>query len=395
MTVSRATMTGMRQSSWIRRMFEAGQKLQERLGPEKVYDLSLGNPVAEPPAEFHQRLVHLAASPAAGMHRYMPNAGYGYTRQAVADALKTELKLDFTAGDVIMTCGAAGALNVILKAVLDPGDEVIVISPYFPEYLSYISNHGGTVIEAATGEDFVPDMKNIQAAVSTRTRALIMNSPNNPTGAVYDDDFLSRLGGLLENAGRRHGRPIYLISDEPYRRIIYDGMQYPSPLHHYKYTLVTCSFSKDLSIPGERIGYLAVNPQIEGKEDLVDAFIYCNRILGYVNAPALAQNLVSELQSVAVSVMEYQQARDYLYDSLISSGYEVVKPSGAFYMFPRTPWEDDIGFVEYLMEFGVLAVPGSGFGRPGHMRLSYCVDSHTLEGACAGLAKAMEEQKAR
>lgn len=391
MPVSDKTAEGMRQSSWIRRMFEAGEELRKRLGAENVFDLSLGNPEDEPPPEFRQELVCQAQNPRAGMHRYMANAGYEATRDAVATAISSELGLKFQGSDVIMTCGAAAGLNVILKALLNAGDEVIVPSPYFPEYLAYIDNHGGIARLVGSGDNFLPDPDKIKQAITKRTRALILNTPNNPTGVVYDSVLLKKLADVLEGSSQFFGRTIYIISDEPYRRLIYDGQKFSSPLNYYRQSIMAASFSKDLSLPGERIGYIAVSPDIEEKSELMAGFVYTNRILGFVNAPALMQNVVTNLQNVTVSVAEYQRRRDYLYQGLIEAGYEAVKPQGAFYLFPKTPVEDDAAFVQHLMEYGVLGVPGIGFGRRGYMRLSFCVNQATLEGAVKGLGKAIRE----
>lgn len=389
MTLSNRTLAGMSQSSWIRQMFETGERLKEKLGPANVYDLSLGNPVAEPPPAVAAALRNLVENPLPGMHRYMPNAGYAHTRKAVAAALNRELGMAFEGGDIIMTCGAAGAINVALKAILEPGEEVIVMCPYFPEYVSYIENHGGVARRIPAGNCFIPELQHLETSISAGTRAVIINSPNNPTGIVYGDGFLADLGALLTRKSREYNRPVYLISDEPYRRIMYDGLDFASPLKHYGYSVIASSFSKDLALPGERIGYLAVNPAMEDKAQTVDGFIYCNRVLGFVNAPALMQHLVSGLQPVSVSAASYQRKRDYLYAGLVKLGFEVVKPAGAFYMFPQAPGGDDIGFTGKLMEYGVLAVPGSGFGSPGYFRLSYCVEDEVLEGALQGLRKAL------
>jgi len=388
-TLSNRTLAGMKQSSWIRQMFEAGEKLKARLGPGNVYDLSLGNPVTEPPEPVAEALLKLVEKPLPGMHRYMPNAGYPHVRTAVAGALSRELGMAFNGDDIIMTCGAAGAINVALKAIVEPGEEVVVLCPYFPEYVSYIENHGGVAVKVPSGAQFVPEPDRLENLIGPRTRAVIVNSPNNPTGIMYDDSFLAALGSVLTRKSREYGRPVYLISDEPYRKILYDGLDFASPLKHYGDSIVASSFSKDLALPGERIGYLAVNPVMEGKAQLVNGFIYCNRILGFVNAPALMQHLVGSLQAVSVSTAGYQRKRDILYQGLVGLGFDVVKPAGAFYMFPGIADGDDVGFVGKLMNLGVLAVPGSGFGAPGYIRLSYCVEDETLEGALRGLKKAL------
>ncbi len=391
MAIADQVRQGIEQGSLIRRMFEEGTALKQRYGAGNVFDLSLGNPVMEPPPEFHQELKRLADHPIPGMHRYMPNAGYPETRAAVAEQLSRETGLKLTLNHVIMTCGAAGALNVALKTILNPGDEVILFAPYFVEYRFYVANHGGLTTILPTDEQFLPQLDKLEAAISAKTKAIIINSPNNPTGVVYPADLLHRLGEILRHKEAQYGTEIFLISDEPYRRIIFDGRQYPSPLHYHPRSIIATSHSKDLALPGERIGYLVINPEYEQQEEMVDGFILCNRILGYVNAPALMQHIVRHLQSVTVSVAEYQQKRDFLYDHLTRMGYSVVKPQGAFYMFPQAPQGDDLAFVNELKRWRVLVVPGSGFGTPGYFRISYCVDDGTLEGALAGLERAAQK----
>lgn len=380
----------MEEGGWIRRMFEVGIALKAEYGEDKVFDLSLGNPVLEPPERFNEELRRLAANPAAGMHRYMPNAGYAETRAAVAETLRGETGLAFGGGDVVMSCGAAGAINVVLGATLDPGDEVIILAPYFGEYVYYVDNHNGRAVIAPTREDFRLDLGAIEAAVTARTRGVIINSPNNPSGVVYAAGEIGELGELLRRKGAELNREIYIISDEPYRRLIYDGLTYPQVFPHYERTIVVNSHAKDLGLPGERIGYIAVHPDYPGKTELVDGLIFCTRTLGFVNAPALMQHLVRGLQDASVEVGEYQRKRDFLYGGLTGLGYSVVKPEGAFYLFPRSPLADDAAFVEVLQEWQVLAVPGRGFGVPGHFRLSYCVEDWVLAGALEGLAGAGE-----
>ncbi len=380
----------MEEGSWIRRMFESGIALKAQYGEDKVFDLSLGNPVVEPPPEFHQELRRLAAAPIKGMHRYMPNAGYPETRQAVADTLKAETGLPFTAGEVIMTCGAAGALNVALKTILNPGEEIIVLAPYFVEYGYYIENHGGVPVVVSTDQDFQLDLTAIEAAITPQTRGIIINSPNNPSGAIYPAEQLRQLADLLRRQESMHGGQIFLLSDEPYRRIIFDGLVYPQVFPHYEKTIAVTSHAKDLALPGERIGYIAVHPACPERQELVDGMIFCNRTLGFVNAPALMQHLVRSLQGVTVDVTDYQRKRDYLYTQLTGMGYSLVKPQGAFYLFPRSPLADDVAFVDALQEWKVLTVPGRGFGTPGHFRISYCVEDWVLEGAMEGFARVAE-----
>ena len=388
MAVSHKVRRFVDEGGWIRRMFEAGIALKRQYGEDKVFDLSLGNPVVEPPDEFRQELRRLAENPTKGMHRYMPNAGYPETREAVAAGLKHETGTPFSMGDIVMTCGAAAALNVVLKTVLNPEDEVVLFAPYFVEYGYYADNHGGIPVVAPTDDTFQPDLAALEGLITPRTRAVILNSPNNPSGAVYGPERLKHLGDILRVKSGEFGTEIFLISDEPYRRIIYDGLAYPQVFPYYEASIAVTSHAKDLALPGERIGYIAVNPSYASKAELVDGLTFCNRILGFVNAPALMQHAVLALQGVSVDVHDYQRKRDHLYSQLTEMGYSVFKPQGAFYMFPRSPLEDDSVFVEELQRYNVLTVPGRGFGSPGYFRISYCLEDIVLEGAMEGFRNA-------
>jgi len=390
-SISDRIKRSMAQGSWVRRMFEEGASLKRRYGEDNVFDLSLGNPVMEPPVEFHQELKKMVENPVQGMHRYMENAGYLETRAAVATQLSIETGIKFTMNDIIMTCGAAGALNVVLKTILNEGDEVIIFAPYFPEYTNYVDNHGGIVRVLPTDEQFIPRLDILEANVGAKTKAVLINSPNNPSGAVYSEDFVHQLGELLSKKEIQYGTEIFLISDEAYRKIIYDGRKYPYVWPHYRQSIIVTSHSKDLALPGERIGYIAVNPTCRQREELVSGLIYCNRTLGYVNAPALMQHVVSRLQSVTVPVAEYQKQRDFLYDHLREMGYSVMKPQGAFYMFPKSPLEDDVALVRELQSWRVLTVPGHGFGTPGYFRISYWGDDRTMAWSLAGFRKAAQK----
>ena len=393
MAISDWVQKSMDKGSWIRRMFEEGATLKQRYGAENVFDLSLGNPIMEPPAEFVRELKQLAEDPLPGMHRYMENAGYAETRAAVAAQLSLETGIEFTADDIVMTCGAAGAMNVVLKTILNPGDETIIFAPFFAEYENYIENHNGVPRILPTDEQFVPRLDALEAAISTKTKAVVINSPNNPSGAVYSEDFIHQLGELLLKQETRYGMPIYLISDEAYRKIIFDGLEYPSPFLHYRDTIIATSHSKDLALPGERIGYIAVRPECSQRDELLAGLIHCNRILGFVNAPAMMQHIVRHLQGVTVSVAKYQRQRDFLYTNLTEMGYSIVKPRGAFYMFPESPLEDDVAFAREMQQWKVLVVPGRGFASPGYFRISYCVEDHTLEGSLTGFRKAAQKYK--
>ena len=390
MPISNKVRGFMEQGSWIRRMFEEGMTLKQQHGAENVFDLSLGNPITEPPTEFFDQLRRIANGPTQGMHRYMPNAGYAETRGAVAGQLTDETGLAFTSDEILMTCGAGGALNVVLKSLLDPGDEVVIFAPYFVEYVFYADNHGGTCRTVPPDEKYFPDLEAFASAVNEKTRVVLINSPNNPTGVLYDADLLSRLSDIIRSKEQEFGTEVFLVSDEPYRKILFDGLTYPHIFHHHIRGIVATSHSKDLALPGERIGYVAVHPDYEGRGELMDALNFCNRTLGFVNAPALMQHIVKSLQSVTVDVSDYQAKRDLLYDSLTGMGYETVRPQGAFYMFPKSPIEDDVAFVEELKKHLVLVVPGTGFGLAGHFRISYCVDDRTLEGSLEGFRAAID-----
>ncbi len=388
MAVSTRTLKAMEEGGWIRRMFEVGIELRQRFGDDNVFDLSLGNPIMEPPPELLDELRRVAASTAPGQHRYMPNAGYQETRAAVADMLGRETGLPFTAAEIVMSCGAAGALNSVLEAILNPGDEVVIFAPFFGEFTFYIENHQGRPVIAPTNDRFQPDLDALEPLITSRTRALLINSPNNPSGALYPEGTIAALGDLIGRKERQFGTEIFLLSDEPYRRIIFDGLTFPHIFRHHHAAIAIHSHSKDLAVPGERIGYLAVNPGYQGRAQLLDGVIFWNRSLGYVNAPAIMQHLVRVLQGVTVDVAEYQRKRDFLYAQLTGMGYQIVKPQGAFYLFPRSPIEDDVEFVARLQQHNVLTVPGLGFGSPGYFRISYCLEDRVLEGALDGFAKA-------
>ncbi|MBT9163349.1 MAG: Aspartate aminotransferase [Chloroflexi bacterium] len=365
-------------ASWIRKMFEEGNRLRQIYGADKVYDFTLGNPVHEPPARFYHELRRLAENPIPGMHRYMSNAGYPETRQAVAEVVAGDSGLAIGPEHIIMTAGAGGGLNVILKSILNPGDEVIVLTPYFVEYRFYVDNHNGVICEVDTDHDFLPDMGAIAAVINPKTRAIIINSPNNPTGVIYPSEILSRLGRLVTEKSQGLGRPIYVISDEPYAKIVYDA-EVPSVFKHIDNAIVVTSHSKDLGIAGERIGYIAVSPKIDNVGLLLEALVFCNRTLGFVNAPALMQRLVAGLQREKVDIETYRQNRDLLYQRLTQLGFEMVKPEGAFYLFPKSPLADDVEFARNALKHNILVVPGTGFGRPGYFRLAYCVEKRTIE----------------
>jgi aspartate aminotransferase len=376
----------MKGSSWIRRMFEEGTRLKAQHGEENVFDFSLGNPVIEPPDVVRRALVAAAAETSPGAHRYMPNAGYPAVREAVARHLVSVTGAPFEARHVVMCVGAGGGLNVVLKTLLDPGDEVILLAPYFVEYLFYVDNHGGVARIVETDASFQLDLGAIAAAIGPRTRAILVNSPNNPTGVVYPKESLDALGALLRDASARVGHPIALVTDEPYRHIAY-GVEVPWVFASYENTILVTSHSKDLALPGERIGYIAVSPSLPGVDEFVSGATFATRTLGFVNAPAIQQRAVAALQGVTVDPAVYRRKRDLLWGALTQMGYEVVQPGGAFYLFPRSLQPDDVAFVKELQAELILTVPGVGFGRPGHLRVSYCVEDRTIERALPGFAR--------
>ena len=391
MSISRKIKAAGAQASMIRKMFEEGAILKKKYGADKVFDFSLGNPNVEPPEAFKKELLNIAGQIIPGKHGYMSNAGYQETRQAIAEKINNTSGLNLNSDHVIMSCGAGGALNVILKSLLDPQDEVIVPKPFFMEYTSYIDNFGGVIKRVDTHPDFSLDVAAIVKAINDKTKAVLINSPNNPTGKVYSEKNIADLARLLTEKGKEMNKAIYLISDEPYSEIVYDNITVPSILKAYRNSIIAYSYSKTLSLPGERIGYIAVNPEIEESSDLLNALILCTRILGYVNAPALMQRVVARLQDVKVDVAVYKRKRDLLCDGLAKAGYKFERPLGAFYLFPVSPIPDDVEFVKMLLKRNILVVPGSAFSSPGYFRIAYCVDDATIINSMDGFAEAIKE----
>lgn len=384
MAISEKVSGFMEKSSWIRKMFEEGIRLKKQFGEKNVFDLSLGNPVIEPPDEVQAALVQAAKDTSLGLHRYMPNAGFQDVREAIAETLSAECQVSLSANDLVMVCGAAGGLNITLKTLLDSGDEVIIFAPYFVEYLFYADNYGGKAIAVKTHDDFTLDMDALKGALSEKTKAVIINSPNNPTGVVYSREELKQLSGILKAHSEKTGKVVYLISDDPYKKITFDEVEAANILELYENSIYITSYSKDIALPGERIGFVAVHPKCEDAGNLMAGLIFSNRILGFVNAPALIQRVVKNVQGVTVDVEQYKKKRDFLYGELTRIGYDVVKPQGAFYFFPKSPIDDEVEFVRKLAEKKVLVVPGRGFGCPGYFRISYCLPDSVIEGSIAG-----------
>jgi aspartate aminotransferase len=380
-------------SSWIRKMFEEGAKMKAEFGADKVFDFSIGNPDVPPPAKFYTVLRELAGQEQPGIHGYMPNAGYPAVREVIAQRIRAEQGVRLSANDILMTCGAAGGLNVIFKALLDPGDEVIILSPFFVEYHFYIDNHGGVAKVVPTDAEFNLDLAAIEQALGEKTKIVLINSPNNPTGQIYSADSLRQLGALLDAAGKRLGRTIYLVADEPYRNIVFDQHEVPALMPVTTNAILASSYSKELSLPGERIGYLAVHPNMADKEALLGALTLANRILGFVNAPALMQRAVAQLQDVSADNAIYARRLAAFCKVLDEAGISYVRPKGAFYLFPQVPI-DDVEFCRLLAEQKILAVPGRGFGFPGYIRLAFCVDEKVIAASAEGFKKAMALAKA-
>lgn len=377
-------------SSWVRKMFETGRKLKDEYGEDNVFDFSLGNPNLPPPRQFQEALLETAHLQTPGKHGYMPNAGYPEVRTQVAEYVSREQGINLTADNIIMTCGAGGALNVALKTIMNPGDTVLVSVPCFVEYQFYADNHGGQLRTVPCLGNFDLDIDAIEKSIDQSTCAMIINSPNNPSGVVYPQKTIDRLASLLERKSKEIGRTIYLVSDEPYRKVVYDDIQVPSLLASYKNTFAAASYSKELSIPGERIGWLIIGPEADDLEYLIGGAILCNRIIGFVNAPALMQRVIVKLQGVQVDIDTYKHKRDMLCDALSDIGYEFMKPQGTFYLFPKAPGGDDVEAVEALQRERILTVPGKGFDYPGYFRIAFCVSDMVIENSIPGFKRAFE-----
>ncbi len=377
-------------ASMIRKMFEEGIRLKEKFGADNVFDFSLGNPDVPPPAVVKDTLLELINDTNTS-HGYMPNPGYPQVRQAVADYLNKEYNVGMTADLVVMTVGAAGALNYVLRALINPGDDILTPAPFFVGYNQYAFIAGANLKTAKSKPDFHLDLDGIESSITENTRVLLINSPNNPTGVVYNKEELIQLGKILDAASEKYGKRIYLISDEPYRKIVY-GVEVPSMFDVYDHTILLTSYSKELSLAGERIGYLSIHPKAEDAQIIAAAAGVANTMM-YVNAPALFQQVVGKLQGVSVDVEIYRKRRDMFSEGLKEAGYEFDVPEGAFYLFPKSPIADDIKFAAILKENNILVVPGTAFGGPGHFRISYAVPDETIKGSFAGFKKAIESVK--
>lgn len=371
-------------SSAIRAMFEEGNRLAEIYGRENVFDFSLGNPNVPAPQEVKDAILEiLHEEDPVVLHGYTnSNAGYADVRQAVADSLNERFDTKFEGKNIIMTVGAAGGLNVALKILLNPGDEVITFAPYFGEYRSYTANFDGVLVAISPDtETFQPKLDEFEAKITEKTKAVIVNTPNNPTGVVYSEETIKKMASILEAKQKEFGTDIYLISDEPYRELAYDGVEVPYLTKYYANTMVGYSFSKSLSLPGERIGYLVIPDEASDSEDLQSAASVATRILGFVNAPTLQQKMVAKCLQAKTDISYYDRNRETLYNGLLECGFECIKPEGAFYLFVKSPVEDEKAFCAAAKKYNILIVPGSSFGCPGFVRMAYCVAYETIVNA--------------
>ncbi len=380
-------------SSAIRAMFEEGKKMAAQYGAENVYDFSLGNPNVPAPARVKEAIIEeLENDDPVMLHGYMSNSGYEDVREEVAKSLNKRFDTTFHAENIVMTVGAAGGLNVALKSLLNPGDEVLVIAPYFGEYNSYVANYDGVVVVVSPDtETFQPNLKEMEEKITERTKAVIVNSPNNPTGVVYSEKTIQAMADLLRRKEEEFHTDIYLISDEPYRELAYDGVDVPYLTKYYKNTIVGYSFSKSLSLPGERIGYLVIPDEVADAEDLQAAANVATRILGYVNAPSLMQRAVAKCLDAQADVPYYDRNREALYTGLKNLGFSCIKPEGAFYLFVKSPVEDEKIFCQAAKKHHILIVPGSSFACPGYVRIAYCVAYETIVNSMDGFKKLAEE----
>lgn len=379
--------------SAIRAMFEEGAKMAKEFGKENVYDYSLGNPSVEPPTEIRQAFIDIVEQEdPTTLHGYMNNAGFEDVRTAVAEHLNELHGTAFTARNILMTVGAAGGLNVILKTILNAGDEVVTFAPFFGEYRNYVANYGGKLVIANTDpETFLPVPEVLASAITEKTKAVLINNPNNPTGVVYSEETILAIADVLRAKEQEYGISIYLVADEPYRELAYDGVSVPYLTKYYHNTIVGYSYSKSLSLPGERIGYLVLPDTLDDAEEIIPGAAVANRILGYVNAPSLLQKVIGRCQDATVDVEIYNRNRELLYSKLTEYGYSCIKPQGAFYLFVKAPGGDDKAFVQAAKKHRILVVAGSGFGGPGYFRMAYCVDYDMITRSLPGFLALAKE----
>lgn len=382
-------------SSVIRAMFEEGNRLSRIYGRENVYDFSLGNPNVSAPKEVNEAILDVINNEESTLvHGYMSNAGFEDVREAIADSINKKYDTSFNASNIIMTVGAAGGLNTILKTLLNPGDEVICFAPFFSEYKNYVSNFGGKlVVVPANTKDFMPNFDEFIRLINNKTKAVIINNPNNPTGVIYGEDVIQRLSDILNSKAKELLTDIYIISDEPYRELAYDGLTVPYITKYYNNTIVGYSYSKSLSLPGERIGYLVIPDELTDSSEVKMAASVATRILGYVNAPSLMQRVIKKTLDVDLSknIAIYDKNRKALYEGLTKLGFECVKPQGAFYLFVKSPVEDENEFCNLAKKYNILMVPATSFGCKGYVRIAYCVSYDTIINSLPSFEKLAKE----
>ena len=378
--ISQKMVSLVKGSSVIRAMFEEGKKMAAQFGAENVYDFSLGNPNVPAPDSVKEAIINITKNEdPLKLHGYMSNAGYEDVRATVAGSLNERFGTSFNENNIIMTVGAASGINVIFKTLLDPGDEVITFAPYFGEYKNYVLNYDGVLVEITPNTvDFQPNLKEFEEKITKKTKCVIVNSPNNPTGVVYSEDTIRKLACILDKKQKELGTSIYIVSDEPYRELVYGDIEVPYITKYYRNTIVGYSYSKSLSLPGERIGYLVIPSEVDDYNDVFAAASVATRILGYVNAPSLMQRVIKECINEKTDISYYDRNRNTLYDGLTQAGFTCQKPEGAFYLFMKTPTEDDKEFVAAAKKYHILVVPGSSFGCPGYVRIAYCVAYETI-----------------
>ncbi|MEQ8198919.1 MAG: pyridoxal phosphate-dependent aminotransferase [Clostridiaceae bacterium] len=387
--ISSKTKDLISNSSSIRAMFEEGKRLAQIHGEENVFDFSLGNPNVEPPEVIKKTIIEILSEESPNLvHGYMNNSGYEDVRESIADFTNQKYNLNLSKDNIVMTCGAAGGLNIILKTLLNPGDEVIVFAPFFGEYRNYVDNfQGKLLVVPANTSTFEPNLNELGKMITDKTKAVIINSPNNPTGVVYSENAIKELCDLLEQKQNEFASSIYLISDEPYRELVYDDIEVPCILNYYKNSIIGYSYSKSLSLPGERIGYLLTNSSMDDFDNVMAGLNVSNRVLGFVNAPSLFQRVIARTLGSEVDVNIYKRNRDLLYNHLTKIGFSCIKPEGAFYLFPKSLIEDDVQFAAEAKKFNLLIVPGSAFGCPGHFRLAYCTSYDKIEKSLDAFSK--------
>ena len=393
--ISKKMIPLVNNNSAVRAMFEEGNKMRKEFGDDKVYDFSLGNPNVPAPKEVKEAILDLLENEdPTVLHGYMSNAGFEDVRQAIADSLNRRFGTAFHAGNIIMCVGAASGLNVILKTLLDPGDEVLTFAPYFVEYGNYVANYDGKLVVAPPNTDtFQPNLDAFEELISEKTKAVIVNTPHNPTGVVYNEETIKRMAGILEKKEEEFGTTIFLISDEPYRELVYDGVEVPFLTKYYKNTIVGYSYSKSLSLPGERIGYILIPDEVEDAKNIFDAAVIATRVSGAVNAPSLLQKVIARCVDCKVDIDFYDRNRKALYEGLKEVGLTCIKPEGAFYLFVKSPVPDEKAFVAAGKKYHILMVPGSSFACPGYVRLAYCVSYETIMNSLPAFRALMEEYK--